>query len=43
MATTTNEPAIPAKNMTSKSRMKKMATHIEDDCISFPGLHQAKG
>jgi hypothetical protein len=35
ITTTTADPAIPAKNMTSQSRMKKMATSIAIDCIVF--------
>jgi hypothetical protein len=30
------DPATPAKNMTSKKRMKDIATSIVIDCISFP-------
>ena len=36
IATTTADPATPAKNMTSKRRMKKIAISTVIDCISFP-------
>ena len=35
ITTTTADPATPAKNMTSKRRMKNIATSIGNDCIPF--------